>query len=232
MILSVNNITKSFGTDVILSEVSFHIEAGQKAAIVGINGAGKSTLLKIITGELAPDSGTVSIQKDATIGILTQTQNLTDENSIYDEVLSVKADILALEENIRRTEHSLKNLEGEELEQALNRYSRMNAEFENANGYAVKSEVTGVLKGLGFGDDEFSKTVGTLSGGQKTRVALAKLLLTKPDATKSYNHRHHPLPMQFYHHPLFAAAPFIFMICTASGRTSLPSTRSLQTNAT
>ena len=181
MILSVNSITKSFGTDVILSEVSFHIEAGQKAAIVGINGAGKSTLLKIITGELSADSGTVSIQKDATLGILTQTQNLTDENSIYDEVLSVKADILVLEENIRRIEHSLKDLKGEELEQALNRYSRMNAEFEYANGYSVKSEVTGVLKGLGFEESEFSKTVRTLSGGQKTRVALAKLLLSKPD---------------------------------------------------
>lgn len=181
MILSVNNITKSFGTDVILSDVSFHIEAGQKAAIVGINGAGKSTLLKIITKELQPDSGTVSIQKDASVGILTQTQNLTDTNTIYEEVLSVKADLLALEENIRRTEQILHTLNGEELEQALNRYSRMNTEFENSNGYAIKSEITGCLKGLGFTEDEFTKTVTTLSGGQKTRVALAKLLLSKPD---------------------------------------------------
>ena len=181
MILSVNNISKSFGTDVILSDVSFHVEAGQKAAIVGINGAGKSTVLKIITGELSPDSGSVSIQKDATTGILTQTQNLTSENTIYDEVLSVKADLLALEENIRRTEHMLKDLEGEELEQALSRYSRMNAEFENSNGYAVRSEITGCLKGLGFTEEDFTKQVNTLSGGQKTRIALAKLLLTKPD---------------------------------------------------
>ena len=181
VILSVNNISKSFGTDVILSDVSFHVEAGQKAAIVGINGAGKSTVLKIITGELSPDSGSVSIQKDATTGILTQTQNLTSENTIYDEVLSVKADLLALEENIRRTEHMLKDLEGEELEQALSRYSRMNAEFENSNGYAVRSEITGCLKGLGFTEEDFTKQVNTLSGGQKTRIALAKLLLTKPD---------------------------------------------------
>ena len=181
MILQVKDICKSFGTDIILSDVSFHIEAGQKAAIVGINGAGKSTLLKIITGELQADSGSVMIQKDATTGILTQTQNLTSTNTIYDEVLSVKADILAMEENIRRIEHSLKDLTGDDLEAAMNRYSRLNQEFENANGYAVRSEITGCLKGLGFTDEEFSKKVDTLSGGQKTRVALAKLLLSKPD---------------------------------------------------
>ena len=181
MILQVKDICKSFGTDIVLSDVSFHIEAGQKTAIVGINGAGKSTLLKIITGELQADSGSVMIQKDATTGILTQTQNLTSTNTIYDEVLSVKADILAMEENIRRIEHSLKDLTGDDLEAAMNRYSRLNQEFENANGYAVRSEITGCLKGLGFTDEEFSKKVDTLSGGQKTRVALAKLLLSKPD---------------------------------------------------
>ncbi len=181
MILSCQNISKSFGTDVILSDISFHIEAGEKAAIVGINGAGKSTLLKIITGELAQDSGIVSIQKGATLGILTQTQNLTEGNTIYEEVMSVKADLLALEEKIRQTEHRMKYLEGEELEALLNSYARMNAEFEKENGYAVKSEVTGCIKGLGFSDEEFRMKVATLSGGQKTRVALAKLLLSKPD---------------------------------------------------
>lgn len=181
MILSCQNISKSFGTDVILSDISFHIEAHEKAAIVGINGAGKSTLLKIITGELPMDSGTVSIQKGATIGILTQTQNLTEGNTIYDEVMSVKAGVLALETNMRRLEAQMKNLSGTELDAALNSYARINAEFEKQNGYAARSEVTGCIKGLGFTEEDFTMKVATLSGGQKTRVALAKLLLSNPD---------------------------------------------------
>lgn len=181
MILSCQNISKSFGTDVILSDISFHIEAHEKAAIVGINGAGKSTLLKIITGELPMDSGTVSVQKGATIGILTQTQNLTEGNTIYDEVMSVKAEVLALETNMRRLEEQMKNLSGDELDAALNSYARLNAEFEKQNGYAARSEVTGCIKGLGFTEEDFTMKVATLSGGQKTRVALAKLLLSNPD---------------------------------------------------
>ncbi len=181
MILSCQNITKSFGTDVILSDVSFHINDHEKAAIVGINGAGKSTILKIITGELMPDSGQVVPAKGATIGYLSQQQDLVGENTIYDEVMSVKAGIIAIEQNIRRLEREMKNASGEELEAMLNSYTRLTHDFEAANGYACRSEVTGVLKGLGFSEEEFSKNVSTLSGGQKTRVALSKLLITSPD---------------------------------------------------
>ena len=157
MILACNNITKSFGEKEILHGVSFHINDYEKAAIVGINGAGKSTLFKIIVGELSADNGDVTFSKGSTFGYLSQHQDLTSENTIFDELLSTKADILKLEENIRSLEQEMKHMEGDALEQALSSYSRMNHEFELQNGYAYRSEVVGILKGLGFEEAEFDK---------------------------------------------------------------------------
>ena len=181
VILSCTNISKSFGTTQILQSVSFHINEREKAAIVGLNGAGKSTLLKIIMGELSADEGEVIIAKGASIGYLAQHQNLISENSIYEEMLTVKEDVITLNKNIRTLEQDMKHAKGEKLEQMLNTYTRLMHEFELKNGYAYQSEVTGILKGLGFSEDEFDKKINTLSGGQKTRIALGKLLLTKPD---------------------------------------------------
>lgn len=181
MILACKNISKSYGTDVILNQVSFHINEREKAAIVGINGAGKSTLFKIIMGELAADEGEVIFAKGATVGYLAQHQELSGESTIYDEMLSVKADVIRMEENIRRLEVEMKTVQGEDLSRMLDAYTRLTHEFESRNGYAYKSEVVGVLKGLGFAEEEFSKPVTNLSGGQKTRVALGKLLLSTPD---------------------------------------------------
>ena len=181
MILSCSNITKSFGTDTILDHVSFHIEEREKAAIVGINGAGKSTLLKIIVGELTADEGNVTISRGKTLGYLAQHQDIKSNSTIYDELMEVKRPILEMEQQIRSLEHRMKSSTGEELEALLETYSRLNHEFERINGYAWQSEITGVLKGLGFTEEEFSKPVRELSGGQKTRVSLGKLLLSKPD---------------------------------------------------
>ncbi len=181
MILSCNHIDKAFGTKQILKDVSFHVEEREKTAIVGINGAGKSTLLKIIMNQLPADSGEVTLSRGATIGYLAQHEAVSGEHTIYEELLEVKKEIIEMEEKIRSLELDMKHQQGEELTATLDLYHRLSTEFENRNGYAYKSELIGVLKGLGFEESEFDKSVATLSGGQKTRVALGKLLLSKPD---------------------------------------------------
>ncbi len=181
MILNCSNINKTFITDVILKDVSFHIEDGEKAAIVGINGAGKSTLLKIIMKELAPDSGSVTLSRDKTVGYLAQHQDISSGHTVYEEVLTVKQNVMELELSIRSLEKQMKSASGEALEKLLDVYAQKSHEFESQNGYAVRSEVTGVLKGLGFTEEEFDKPIDRLSGGEKTRVSLSRLLLSHPD---------------------------------------------------
>ena len=181
MILSCQSISKSFGTDEILKDVSFHIEANEKAAIVGINGAGKSTLLKIIMGEETSDTGEVILAKDKTIGYLAQYQDVSGHRTIYDEVLNARADILEMEQKLRNMESEMNQQTGGELEKLMEVYHCLSHEFELQGGYAYRSEVTGILKGLGFSDEDLTKQMNELSGGQKTRVSLGKLLVTKPD---------------------------------------------------
>lgn len=181
MILACQNISKSFGIKDVLKDVQFHIEEREKVALVGINGAGKSTLLKIIMGEETPDSGQVILGKDKTIGYLAQQQEHSYQHTIYEEMLSVKQHIIELDQKIRETEAAMKHAEGEALEALLNTYTRLNHTFEQENGYAYKSEINGVLKGLGFTEADYDTRISTLSGGQKTRVALGRLLLSRPD---------------------------------------------------
>lgn len=165
----------------VLKNVSFHIEDHEKAAIVGINGAGKTTLLRIIVGEMTPDDGQVVLAKDKTLGYLAQNSTVDTSHTIYEELLSVKADLLRLEEKIWECENNMKHADGDALEDLMKQYTSLTHAFETGGGYLYRSELVGVLKGLGFTEDEFSKPVATLSGGQKTRVALGRLLLQNPD---------------------------------------------------
>lgn len=181
MILACQNVCKAFGEKVILQDASFHIEEREKAALIGSNGAGKTTLLRIIMQELPADSGTTILAKDKQIGYLAQYQDIHGHHTIYEELISTKQHILDMENRIRSLEHEMKYAAGEALENLMNQYTRLNSRFELENGYAYKSEVTGVLKGLGFAEEDFSRQIETLSGGQKTRVALGKLLLSRPD---------------------------------------------------
>lgn len=181
MILSCQNISKTFGDQVIVKSGSFHIEEREKAALIGLNGAGKSTILRMIMGELDVDSGEIVVSKGKSIGYLSQHQDLSSENTILEELKTAKAELIALEKQIRTIELEMKHLHGDALESKLHSYHLLTERFESENGYSLQSELVGILKGLGFQETEFSKHLDTLSGGQKTRVALGKLLLTKPD---------------------------------------------------
>ena len=181
MILSCQGICKSFGEKVILQNASFHIEEREKAALIGNNGAGKTTLLRIIMNELPADEGQTILMKDKKIGYLAQYQDIRGHRTIYEELLTTKQYIIDMENRMRSIEAEMNQAEGEALERLMNTYTRLTHEFELENGYAYKSELTGVLKGLGFTEEDFDKQVATLSGGQKTRVALGKLLISRPD---------------------------------------------------
>ena len=181
MILSCNNIKKSYGTDVILEDVSFIINENEKVAIVGVNGAGKSTLFKIITSEISQDKGTVTVPKDIKIGYFSQDLQIDSNKTIYEELLTVFENIISIETEMSELEHKMGNSENSELDLLMKRYSLLSSELEKNNGYEYKSRIRGVIKGLGFTATETEIPVNHLSGGQKTRVALGKLLLSSPD---------------------------------------------------
>ncbi|SCW55698.1 ATP-binding cassette, subfamily F, member 3 [Eubacterium ruminantium] len=181
MILSIQNITKSYGDNTVLKNINFQMEAGEKIALIGINGAGKTTLLKMIIGEETPDSGNVIFSKDVSFGYLSQHQDISFDNTIYQEMLDTKKDIINTKERIRSIEHEMTDKSGAELDKLLEEYNKLQTIFDRENGYAYESEITGVLKGLGFTEEDYSRNINTLSGGQKMRIALGRLLLERPD---------------------------------------------------
>ena len=181
MILACKDISKSYGTDIVLEKISFNLEEKEKAAIVGVNGAGKTTLFKIITDKISYDDGQIYIPKGTTVGYLEQNIDIRSEKTIYEEMLSVFDSVFSLEHHLREMEAKMSSLSDEEYSSFMEQYARLQQEFEELDGYSCKSRINGVLKGLGFTEEEYSQQVFTLSGGQKTRVFLGKLLLMRPD---------------------------------------------------
>lgn len=181
MIISCSHISKSYGVETVLEDVTFNLEDDEKAAIVGINGAGKSTVLKIIVNELSHDAGEISFKKNATIGYLSQINDFDSDRTIIDEVMESKRKLIDLEAELKKMENEMSSVSPDFMEEHMNKYHDLSERFANEGGYSYKGEVISVIRGLGFSDDEFDKKLSTLSGGQKTRVCLARLLLDKPD---------------------------------------------------
>lgn len=180
MLLDVQNISKTFVDNPVLKNISFHIEDNDKVAIIGVNGAGKTTLLKIIIGEYDADNGNVILSKDKTIGYLSQEETVNSENTIYEELLSARSDLIDMENKLRSLENEMSNASESELNSIMDSYHRLSHTFEVEGGLSFRSEINGVLNGLGFADNDSTRPISTLSGGQKTRVALSKLLIKKP----------------------------------------------------
>ena len=181
MILACRQLHKAYGIDVILEKITFHMEEREKAAIVGVNGAGKTTLFKVLTGEISADGGEFYLKKDTTMGYLAQNFETNSEKTIYDEMLSVFEKIMQTEANLREMENEMGGLSGQALADKMEEYSRLQHYFEENDGYSYQSRLKGVLKGLGFTENDWNRPMNQLSGGQKTRVHLGKLLLSKPD---------------------------------------------------
>ncbi|SCJ37520.1 Uncharacterized ABC transporter ATP-binding protein YheS [uncultured Clostridium sp.] len=184
IVLSCNNLNKSFGIDTILENISFTVNEGDKVGIIGVNGTGKTTLFKVLSGIYGYDSGDIYLGKGVEIGYLEQNTNFQSEKSIYEEVLEVFSDLMEMENYIRNLEIRISeessNPNSKELDKLMNEYSHKLELFSELNGYGYKSEVKGILKGLGFSDDDMQTPINILSGGEKTRVLLSKLLLKNP----------------------------------------------------
>lgn len=183
IILSANNITKTYGIDPVLTEVSFHINQGDRIGIVGSNGAGKTTLLNILSGRLSCDSGDFFVSANTNIGYLRQSDNFESEKTVYEEMLAIFSEVIEMEKEMEALSHRIseESARGNDVTRMLHDYDDMTEAFKNKNGYGYKSEIYGILNSMAFPEEFFDKRISILSGGERTRLALASLLLKKPD---------------------------------------------------